>query len=465
MDDCPTGLAAAMADIRRGDEAVAANRWPEAARAFHAADARLRKLEDHCDADIAERAVATIDELLVKKAAVDAAMPQAGCVPALNDARSLDAAALVAARGQDGAAIDHAFAQAEAAWAEAAALCAGSEQRRAEDGKAAAVTGREQARRRLAETAVPVITPTRTPETRTAAPAQSPPSPVEAPPAAAVTVEPPPSVPAPPAAAAPADAPAAPAVVPVAGPARVAEVPSKPVASPLPEASRGGDAAPADAAARPSLGQTLSGAAAKAASFLDRAVTGAATALGLPVEIPTGSGDTLRVGTTLYTGDFRRDPGGTVSGRGRVEWNNGDVFDGTLVRGKAEGRGAMSWRKTGSRYEGDWRNDLQNGRGTMVFGDGTRYEGDFVDGHLTGRGRYDYVGIGEHYEGDVADGKPHGRGTYTWKSGDRYEGEWRDGRKHGQGRYAWTDGSYWEGEYRDDERTENGRTVFPIQGR
>jgi hypothetical protein len=454
---CPAGLEAAMADIRRGDEAAAANRWPEAARAFHAADSRLRELEDRCGADIAERASASIDELLSKKAAVDAAAPHAGCVPSLNDARDLDAAAVAgAARGQEAGVVDRAFARAEAAWNEAAELCAGSEQQRARDGKAAATAARMRAGQRLAAAeSAPVVAPVRPAEARAAAPVRAPetaPREVPEPPVVAGARVPEPA-PSPPAA-------VEPSITPVPIPLAPTPTPTPLAPTPVPAAE-----VSAAAGARPSFGQAVTEAATKAAGFLDRAVASAAGALGLPVETQDGRGDTLRVGTTLYTGDFRRDAaGGTVSGRGRVEWNNGDVFNGTLVRGKAEGRGTMSWRRTGSRYEGDWRNDLQNGRGLMVFGDGTRYEGDFVDGHLTGRGRYDYVAIGEHYEGEVADGRPHGRGTYTWKSGDRYEGDWRQGRKHGQGRYSWTDGSYWEGEYQDDERTENGRTVFPIQG-
>jgi hypothetical protein len=418
-------MEAALGEIRRGDDAAARNRWADASRAYRAADARLRDLEDRCAHDIAERAAAAIDDLLTKRAAADVEAPGAGCAQVLGEARGKsETATALASRQGDAAEVDKLFALAEEAWAEAVAVCGGDERQQALVGKADLV----RARTRVASARSAAVEPPPVPETRTVAPSPPPPPRVQR------EIEP---------------------VAPV--PVTTAPAPAPP---PVPPAVR---AEPTEAPAEKpkSFEQAVSSAAAKAAAFLDRTVAGAATALGLPVD-----GEVLRVGTTTYTGNFRRDAaGGTVSGQGKVEWNNGDVFNGTLVQGKAEGRGSMAWRKTGSRYEGDWRNDLQNGRGTMVFGDGTRYVGDFVDGHLTGRGRYEYAGVGESYEGEVLDGKPHGQGTYTWKSGDRYDGAWRAGRKSGQGRYTWTDGSYWEGEYENDERTENGRTVFPIPSR
>ncbi|HYD62526.1 MAG TPA: protein kinase [Noviherbaspirillum sp.] len=136
------------------------------------------------------------------------------------------------------------------------------------------------------------------------------------------------------------------------------------------------------------------------------------------------------------TGNFSVDPKtGVVSGTGKIVWNNGNQFEGTLVRGMKEGKGKFVWNN-GQRYNGEWARDMPNGRGTITFADGSRYEG------------------------DVKDGVPHGRGSTRFKSGDVYEGAWVRGKSHGQGRYTWSNGSYWEGEFRDDKRTDNGKMVF-----
>lgn len=169
----------------------------------------------------------------------------------------------------------------------------------------------------------------------------------------------------------------------------------------------------------------------------------------------------LQVATTIYIGQFRIDPAtGIVSGTGRVEWNNGDVFEGTLVNGKSEGHGTMTWKKSGNRYVGPWVNDVQHGQGLMIFSGGSRYEGQYRHGKMSGTGKYFYGDSGDQYEGELLDGKPEGKGTYHWKSGDRYKGDWRQGARHGLGRFTWTDGSYWEGRFENNRQTDDGVMVF-----
>jgi hypothetical protein len=145
---------------------------------------------------------------------------------------------------------------------------------------------------------------------------------------------------------------------------------------------------------------------------------------------------TLKMADQTMVGDFTPDfATGIVSGRGRIVWNNGEVFDGTLIKGVKEGQGSFKW-KNGQTYTGAWSRDQPNGRGVMVFANGNRYEGEFRDG------------------------LPHGQGTTKFKGGDVYTGNWVRGQSHGQGRYTWNNGSFWEGEFRNDQRTENGRMVF-----
>jgi hypothetical protein len=62
----------------------------------------------------------------------------------------------------------------------------------------------------------------------------------------------------------------------------------------------------------------------------------------------------------------------------------------------------------GTRYEGQWKDDLQDGFGTEIWPDGSRYEGLYVKG------------------------KKHGQGTYTWPDGSKYNGNWQDNKICGQ---------------------------------
>ena len=54
-----------------------------------------------------------------------------------------------------------------------------------------------------------------------------------------------------------------------------------------------------------------------------------------------------------------------------------------------------------------------NGTGKMNFTNGDRYEGDFFQGAQTGYGIYYFAGSGDIYRGDFVDGLKVGQGTYS----------------------------------------------------
>ncbi|WP_374489731.1 MORN repeat-containing protein [Zoogloea sp.] len=240
-------------------------------------------------------------------------------------------------------------------------------------------------------------------------------------------------------------------------------------------------AGPVPAAAAPVATHTAAQAApaSTTSSATSSAVAGAAPAATTPAAAPARSGaqapassaalvaptapqapaeGVLVAGDTTYTGRFTPDPvSGIVSGTGRVEWANGESFQGTLVNGVRQGRGRFNWT-TGQWYEGDWQEGRALGQGTIQFPGGNRYEGAVQDGQPHGRGVMVFAS-GDRYTGDFVRGVFHGRGNYLWKNGNLYEGEWVMGRKHGQGRITWPGGDGWEGEFRDDQRTESGRVI------
>lgn len=129
------------------------------------------------------------------------------------------------------------------------------------------------------------------------------------------------------------------------------------------------------------------------------------------------------------------DASGATTGMSKIEWQNGDRYDGGLVAGKKHGQGTFVWGD-GKRYEGEWSNDAINGRGKLVYTNGDKYEGEFLNG------------------------EPHGHGVYTLSNGDVYTGAWAQGNKHGKGRLTWVGGDYWDGEFRDDQQTTNGKLVY-----
>ena len=129
----------------------------------------------------------------------------------------------------------------------------------------------------------------------------------------------------------------------------------------------------------------------------------------------------------------------------RVEFENGDV------------------------YEGEWKNGYMHGKGTYIWCDGDRYEGDFKDGYRSGKGKYVWGPSsefkGDVYEGDFLKGDRTGIGTYTWGNeskyaGDKYEGAFYCGTKFGKGVYTFASGAIYDGSFVDDEITGKGIYIY-----
>jgi hypothetical protein len=160
-----------------------------------------------------------------------------------------------------------------------------------------------------------------------------------------------------------------------------------------------------------------------------------------PPALPAG---VQMVGTTQFIGGFVRDVNAlTFSGTGKVAWATGDVFDGTMVLGKRQGKGVMVWAN-GQRYEGDWRDDQPTGAATIRFVNGNRYEGQAIDSVPQGEGRMRYAS-GDTYAGHFTDGEPDGQGVYVWTNGQKYDGPWRHARPNGTGKLKFANGNLYEG--------------------
>lgn len=106
-------------------------------------------------------------------------------------------------------------------------------------------------------------------------------------------------------------------------------------------------------------------------------------------------------------------------------YSNGNVYEGFVVNGKAEGKGIFTWTN-GDRYEGNFSNNEMNGRGILTYANGDRYEGDFVNGKCQGTGIMVFAN-GDRYEGQFLENKMHGQGVLVKFNGERKEGNFANG--------------------------------------
>lgn len=75
------------------------------------------------------------------------------------------------------------------------------------------------------------------------------------------------------------------------------------------------------------------------------------------------------------------------SSKGVLSLDDGNiVYDGSLVRGKMNGQGTLTFQN-GDTYTGEFSNGAFNGKGTFQSAGGWSYEGDFVNGQPEGQGK------------------------------------------------------------------------------
>jgi len=115
----------------------------------------------------------------------------------------------------------------------------------------------------------------------------------------------------------------------------------------------------------------------------------------------------------------------------KVEYDNGDIYEGSLVCGKKNGYGKMFY-SNGDIYDGEWKDDGRNGKGKMIYENGEVYEGEFRNGTRHGNGKMMYKD-NEVYEGEFRSGTRNGQGKMIYQNGNIYEGEFRSGTRNGYG--------------------------------
>lgn len=71
--------------------------------------------------------------------------------------------------------------------------------------------------------------------------------------------------------------------------------------------------------------------------------------------------------------------------QGKIEYANGDVYEGELRDGQPHGWGVL--RSPDAKHEGEWKNGKKHGKGVLKFADGDAFEGDWKEGQKIG-GKY-----------------------------------------------------------------------------
>ena len=123
-----------------------------------------------------------------------------------------------------------------------------------------------------------------------------------------------------------------------------------------------------------------------------------------------------------------------LSGKCRIKWKSGNLFDGILLNNKMNGNGYMVWYNKNEKYTGMWKDNLQNGYGVYICYD-LKNENKFFR---------------ERYVGEWKDGKRNGYGIFYYSNGNIYEGEWRNNIKEGFGLLYYNDRAKYIGTFKKD---------------
>ena len=148
---------------------------------------------------------------------------------------------------------------------------------------------------------------------------------------------------------------------------------------------------------------------------------------------------------------------GFLFGQGLIIFSNGEILKGNFIKNYLNGAGEHI-RKDKSRYIGEFRNGKYSGIGQEIFPDESKFEGFFTEGEKK-YGKYEWKN-GSKYEGEFKNNIFHGKGKYNWSNKKEYDGNWKDGKMNGKGKFIYPDGSYYEGEFLEGKKCGLGKYVW-----
>ena len=171
----------------------------------------------------------------------------------------------------------------------------------------------------------------------------------------------------------------------------------------------------------------------------------------------------------IYEGVFLE---GKMIGFGKIYYENGDNYIGSMNNLKKEGNGIMNY-KNGNKYNGNWENDIKSGKGIMIFNNGNLFNGlwkndqinkgiyytdqkDFRKNNEDEQSFYDdFINNklkinGKIFCGEFIDDKLNGNG-YEFNKDYFFIGEFNLNKKNGKGTIYYLEGKVITGEWIDDE--------------
>ena len=143
------------------------------------------------------------------------------------------------------------------------------------------------------------------------------------------------------------------------------------------------------------------------------------------------------------------------NGEGKIEYANGDFFEGYFSKGEKHGQGVFKYFD-GCVYTGMFQNNEMQGEGEFKWKDGNYYKGGFLKGILNGKGLFKHIN-GNIYNGDFMHGYFHGNGIFFWNGVEEYyKGEYSSGKKNGQGLYKFKNGDIYIGQWSENKPSGKG---------
>lgn len=138
--------------------------------------------------------------------------------------------------------------------------------------------------------------------------------------------------------------------------------------------------------------------------------------------------------------------------------SDASVYDGNIIDGKKHGYGTYTF--DGSKYVGEFKDDMADGQGTITWSDGNKYVGEWKDNKRHGTGTVTYAD-GSEYVGEFRNGNVEGQGKHSWPDGEKYVGEWKASQRHGHGTSTQPDGEKYAGEWKYDMKSGQGTNTWP----
>lgn len=167
----------------------------------------------------------------------------------------------------------------------------------------------------------------------------------------------------------------------------------------------------------------------------------------------SGSGSRSRSGSRSENDSFDESE--------EIQNENKNVYTGEKnEKGEKHGTGKMEYAN-GDVYDGQWKGNLRHGNGKITFLNKSRYEGTWSKDQITGKGIYTYFN-GDVYEGTLENAIRTGFGKMTFQNGDVYEGSWKKNRREGEGKLHYKNGDNFVGHWRKDMRDGEGRLTDAI---